>query len=141
MAIKMRTVVSWVGPVLIVLGVAHMAAMPWVANRFDSLASFQFRLFVLMFQATGAAVVLCGLLHWTCRNAPRSGYITSILLLSALYVLLLGVAAVYVAPLNPLAYVLTLAGLFATWAAFRKPVVAPANVKAGDSEAPEDPSS
>ncbi len=118
---KLKRFIHWVGPILIVLGVANIAAMPWVSKRFDSLASIQFSIFILLYLASCSAVVLCGVIQWLWRRGPRSIQASTTLIASALYVLGLGVGAVYVAPLHPISYVLCLAGLLAILAAFSKP--------------------
>ena len=94
------------GILILMLGIIHNVATPFIMNSFEQLPDDKFMVFIFMFVATGTATIFFGLITIVCATKFDRGNKTafSVLMLSAFFVIILGAGAFASMPANPFAY-------------------------------------
>jgi hypothetical protein len=106
---KRKIASAWIlmtGILILILGIIHNVATPFIMNGFEQLPDDKFMVFVFMFVATGTATIFFGLITIVCAtkfdNGNKTAY--SVLMLSGFFVIILGAGAFASMPSNPFAY-------------------------------------
>ncbi len=112
----MNKLLRWIhiaGIALLLLGVIHVAASPYVMHSFENLNQDQKQSFLFMYVVAGLGVLLCGLvvtlLAADLKNKSKRSW--RVIFICSIWATIMGIGAIATMMYNPFAYISLLAGI------------------------------